>query len=81
MTYVFDYDWVFEYWPVLLKGIGITVPPSYAEHVAARFPKLIDRLAWLDQRIGALPLIRNMADCVLLEFERTAETGGDVTQM
>ncbi|HEY9214125.1 MAG TPA: amino acid ABC transporter permease [Ancylobacter sp.] len=25
MTYVFDYDWVFEYWPVLLKGIGITV--------------------------------------------------------
>jgi len=25
MTYVFDYEWVFEYWPVLLKGIGITV--------------------------------------------------------
>ena len=25
MTYVFDYQWVFEYWPVLLKGIGITV--------------------------------------------------------
>ena len=25
MTYVFDYEWVFQYWPVLLKGIGITV--------------------------------------------------------
>jgi SAM-dependent methyltransferase len=61
------------------RGIGITVPPSYSEHVASRFPKLIDRLAWLDQRIGTLPLIRNMADCVLLEFERTAETGSDVT--
>jgi hypothetical protein len=62
------------------KGIGITVPPSYSEHLASRFPKLIDRLAGLDQHIGTLPLIRNMADCVLLEFERTAENGGDVTR-
>ena len=61
------------------KGIGITVPPSYSEHLASRFPKLIERLAGLDQRIGTLPLIRNMADCVLLEFERTAETVADVT--
>jgi SAM-dependent methyltransferase len=61
------------------KGIGITVPPSYSEHLASRFPKLINRLAGLDQRIGALPLIRSMADCVLLEFERTAETSGDVS--
>lgn len=55
------------------KGIGITVPPSYSEHVARRVPKLIDTLAAVDQRIGALPLFRNMADCVLLEFERTTE--------
>lgn len=61
------------------KGIGITVPPSYAEHLAGRFPKLIDRLAGLDQDIGHLPLFRNMADCVLLEFERTSETSANVT--
>ena len=59
------------------KGIGITVPPSYSEHVARRFPKLIDNLAAIDQRIGSLPLLRNMADCVLLEFERTAETNNN----
>jgi SAM-dependent methyltransferase len=52
------------------KGIGITVPPSYTEHWASRFPKLIERLAEIDLRIGRLPLFRSMADCVLLEFER-----------
>ena len=52
------------------KGIGIVVPPSYAEHVAVRFPRLIHRLAKLDRHIGPLPVFRNMADCVLLEFER-----------
>ncbi|MBS9479090.1 amino acid ABC transporter permease [Ancylobacter radicis] len=25
MTYAFDYGWLADYWPVLLKGIGITV--------------------------------------------------------
>lgn len=55
------------------KGIGITVPPSYAESFAARFPKLMQRLASIDNRIGSLPLFRGMADCVLLEFERTIE--------
>jgi SAM-dependent methyltransferase len=52
------------------KGIGVTVPPSYTERWARHFPKLIDRLAAIDHRIGHLPLLRNMADCVLLEFER-----------
>ncbi len=52
------------------KGIGVVVPPSYAEHVAIRFPRLIHRLAQVDRRIGPLPIFRSMADCVLLEFER-----------
>ena len=55
------------------KGIGITVPPSYAESFASRFPGLIHRLAAFDNRIGNLPLFRGMADCVLLEFERVSE--------
>jgi SAM-dependent methyltransferase len=55
------------------KGIGITVPPSYMEHWASRFPNLTRRLAEVDRRIGSLPLFRSMADCVLLEFERRGE--------
>ena len=61
------------------KGIGITVPPSYLENLACRFPTLIDRLAGVDQHIGELPLFRDMADCVLLEFERTSEMNSNAT--
>jgi len=25
MTYAFDFDWLLDYWPVLVKGIGITL--------------------------------------------------------
>jgi SAM-dependent methyltransferase len=53
------------------KGIGIVVPPSYAEPFATRFPRFLHFLAAVDRRIGSLPLFRNMADCVLLELERT----------
>jgi hypothetical protein len=52
------------------RGVGITVPPSYMEHWARRFPRVIGVFAWVDQMIGGLPLFRNVADCVVLEFER-----------
>jgi hypothetical protein len=52
------------------RGVGITVPPSYMEHWASRFPRVVRFCAALDQRIGGLPVFRNMADCVVLEFER-----------
>jgi ubiquinone/menaquinone biosynthesis C-methylase UbiE len=52
------------------RGAGIAVPPSYAEQMAIRIPKIMAFLAVLDQRAGHLPLIRSMADCVILEFER-----------
>lgn len=53
------------------QGIGITLPPSYLEALAQKFPSVLDRLASLDRRIGRLPLARSMGDCVLLQFERT----------
>jgi hypothetical protein len=53
------------------KGIGIVVPPSYAEPLAIRFPRLMQQLARIDAVLGQMPVLRNMADCVLLEFERS----------
>ena len=40
------------------KGIGIVVPPSYAEHVARKFPHVIQHLAKVDRRIGPFLSLR-----------------------
>jgi SAM-dependent methyltransferase len=52
------------------KGIGIVIPPSYAEHAVVPFPRLLTCLERIDRRIGPNRLFRSMADCVLLHFER-----------
>ncbi|MGH9435121.1 MAG: class I SAM-dependent DNA methyltransferase [Terriglobia bacterium] len=52
------------------SGIGITVPPTYLETFAIRFPKLFNVFSSLDRGLGSLPLARGMADHVLLKFER-----------
>jgi ubiquinone/menaquinone biosynthesis C-methylase UbiE len=51
------------------KGIGVTVP-SCLEHVVGQHPKVLNRLARADRWIGRVPVLRGMADCVLLQFER-----------
>jgi ubiquinone/menaquinone biosynthesis C-methylase UbiE len=53
------------------KGIGVTLPPSYVEHWARRFPHLTMALARVDRVIGRVPPLRSMASCILLEMERT----------
>jgi SAM-dependent methyltransferase len=53
-----------------LRGIGFALPPSYLEHLAQKFPSILNRLAKIDRRIGHLPPFRSMGDCVLLQFER-----------
>ena len=53
-----------------IKGIGVAVPPSYLERIAARFPKL---LAWqnsMDRVLGQCPAVRLTADHLLFTFER-----------
>jgi hypothetical protein len=58
------------------KGLGIAVPPSYMERWARRFPRITRALAGVDRCIASLPVLRGMADFVLLEFERRETTGG-----
>jgi SAM-dependent methyltransferase len=53
------------------KGLGIFLPPSYVEHWAQRFPKVTAALDRSDRLFGRVPVFRNMADFVLLEFRRT----------
>jgi ubiquinone/menaquinone biosynthesis C-methylase UbiE len=51
------------------SGVGIAVPPTYTENRMQHFPRMIKGLAGIDRVIGDLPLLRRMADCVVLEFE------------
>jgi 2-polyprenyl-3-methyl-5-hydroxy-6-metoxy-1,4-benzoquinol methylase len=53
-------------------GIGITVPPSYLEHLARCYPKTLERLGSVDTAISDWPIIRAVADHMLLTFERVS---------
>lgn len=52
------------------QGVGILVPPSYAETWARRFPRLLRFSAWLDSYLGRCPGIRGAADHIVLSLER-----------
>lgn len=53
-----------------VKGIGITVPPSYVESVANRFPGLLRTAVLADLFLGHCPGIRVLGDHVLVKFKR-----------
>jgi len=53
-----------------IRGIGVAVPPSYAEAWAVQHPGLLRAAEKADWVLGRLPGIRALADHVLLEFER-----------
>lgn len=52
------------------RGVGLTVPPSYIEPWAARFPRLLSLAEDIDSYLAACPGLRNCADHILLKFER-----------
>jgi ubiquinone/menaquinone biosynthesis C-methylase UbiE len=54
------------------KGVGVAVPPSYVEPWARRFPRILKLLADADRGLGRCPLIKAVADHVLLTFARTS---------
>ena len=54
-----------------IKGVGVTVPPSYLEPYARRFPRLLDAGAFADGILGHCAGLRLLADHILIRFERT----------
>ena len=65
MARVFAPEFRLQEW----KGIGVAAP-SCMEHMAQRLPKTFERLARGDRWLGRVPVLRGLADCVLLQFER-----------
>ncbi len=59
-----------EFRLVSIKGIGVSVPPSYLEPWANRFPRLFELSMQADLLLGRCPGIRVLADHILLEFRR-----------
>ena len=59
-----------EFCLLRLKGVGVAVPPSYLEPLARRFPRVLKTLAGIDRMLGSLPVVRALADHILLEFHR-----------
>jgi SAM-dependent methyltransferase len=55
-----------------INGIGVSVPPSYLEALANRFPRFFDLSLRADLFLGHCPGIRALADHILLEFRREA---------
>jgi SAM-dependent methyltransferase len=53
-----------------VKGVGVSVPPSYVEPWVARFPRWFDFCQQTDSVLGRCPGIRVLADHILLRFER-----------
>ncbi len=54
------------------RGVGVSVPPSYVEHLARRFPRVLNAMQAADRAISSWPLCRVMGDHMLLVFERDA---------
>jgi ubiquinone/menaquinone biosynthesis C-methylase UbiE len=57
-----------------VKGIGVAVPPSYLESKAQRHPRLLEICQRADLFMGRFPGIQNLADHVLLRFQRAGRS-------
>ncbi len=53
------------------KGIGVTVPPSYVEHVARKYPTALAGLMAIDRIVATWPVFRVTGDHMLLTLERS----------
>jgi SAM-dependent methyltransferase len=55
---------------VSIRGVGITVPPSYLESWMVNNPRLLGWLDGIDSAIRTWPFARTFGDHMLLHFER-----------
>jgi ubiquinone/menaquinone biosynthesis C-methylase UbiE len=55
-----------------IRGVGVCVPPSYAEAWAARHPLLFKLCEYSDRLVGKCPGIRALGDHVLVRLQRRA---------
>jgi cyclopropane fatty-acyl-phospholipid synthase-like methyltransferase len=53
-----------------VKGVGVTVPPSYLENWARQHPLLLSLYEKADLLIGRCPVVRLLADHVLVRLKR-----------
>jgi len=51
-------------------GLGVLLPPTYAEAWARRHPRFVARLDRWERRIEGWPLVPSLGDHYLLELER-----------
>jgi len=59
-----------------IKGIGVTVPPSYLEPWAQRHPHLLRFCEKMDSVLSRCPGVRLLADHVLVKLERVSAPAG-----
>ena len=53
------------------RGVGVTLPPSYASAIPEAFPRLFRMAVALDPLLGGCPILWSLADHVILTFERS----------
>lgn len=63
-----------------IKGIGLTVPPSYLEPFARRFPHFLNAAVFADSILGRCAGLRILADHILIRFERIDSLGGNAAK-
>jgi SAM-dependent methyltransferase len=56
-----------------IRGVGVTVPPSYVEHLARRYPRVLRAFQDIDRVIADWPVCRVIGDHLLLVLERTSQ--------
>lgn len=52
------------------RTLGLFVPPPYLVASAHNLPRSVGPLAWLDERVGGAPLLRNLGDHFLMVLRK-----------
>ncbi len=59
-----------EFQRVALRSLNLFLPPPYLVHAYERYHQFFRPLAFLDDRLGGLPLMRNLGDHFMIELQK-----------